>query len=139
MTNKLITLYKEHGIYVSDTVCCNFEHLPALAVDTRKISSISAFVAIRGENFDGHDHIAQARRAGAVLIIGESQECNIQVTNSRKAAALYAKLYYHDPSAKLTLFSFTGTNGKTTSSLMLFQLLRAAGYKTGWIRTWAIR
>lgn len=135
MTNKLITLYKEHGIYVSDTVCCNFEHLPALAVDTRKISSISAFVAIRGENFDGHDHIAQARRAGAVLIIGESQECNIQVTNSRKAAALYAKLYYHDPSAKLTLFGFTGTNGKTTSSLMLFQLLRAAGYKTGWIGT----
>lgn len=135
MTNKLITLYKEHGIYVADSVCCNFEHLPTLTVDTRKISGISAFVAIRGENFDGHEHIAQARRAGAVLVIGESKECNIQVKDSRKAAALYAKLYYHDPAAKLTLFGFTGTNGKTTSSLMLFQLLRAAGIKTGWIGT----
>lgn len=135
MTNKLLELYKEHGIYISDSVCCNFEHLPVLAVDTRKISSLSAFVAIKGENFDGHDHIAAAKRAGAVLIIGESKECNIQVTDSRKAAALYAKLSYHDPGAKLTLFGFTGTNGKTTASLMLFQLLRAAGYKTGWIGT----
>jgi UDP-N-acetylmuramate-alanine ligase len=76
---------------------------------------------------------------GASLIVCE-QECqpglpSIRVTDTRKAAALLARLYFNCPSSSFRLVGVTGTNGKTSTSLIIFEALRRLGYKAGWIGT----
>jgi hypothetical protein len=57
------------------------------------------------------------------------------VNDSRKAAALAARVFFKNPSGSFTLIGITGTNGKTTTSLMLFQALGLLGHNCGWIGT----
>lgn len=135
MINRLIALYKEHGIYSEDKLAEHQVALPKPRTDNRLVEAGDAFIAIEGATVDGHKFIKDARQRGAQLIIGEKGDCDILVKDSRKATALYAKLYYNDPSAKMKIYGITGTNGKTTTSLMIYQLLRMMGVKAGWIGT----
>lgn len=135
MIDALISLYKEHDILVGHSITNTELPLPRPVTDNRDISTGDCFIAIKGENFDGHSFLDQARSSGAAICIGEKSEVDIQVKDSRKAVALYAKLFYGDPSSKITLFGVTGTNGKTTCSLMIYQMLLQQGIKAGWIGT----
>jgi len=134
-----LTLLEEHGLLVNCQTEWHDESLPFPRTDHREIKAGDAFIAIKGERFDGHQLIGEARKLGAALIVGEDHQADIQVKDSRKAAALYASEYYGRPSQHFTLYGVTGTNGKTTVSLMLFQLLRLMGYSCGWIGTLGYR
>lgn len=108
--------------------------------DSRKIESGHLFVAIKGTASDGHDFIKMAVEKGAVAVICEQipQGINttfIQVKDAAEALAQVAAAWNDFPSSKLTLVGVTGTNGKTTTATLLYELFRALGHKVGLLST----
>lgn len=111
-----------------------------IASDSRKVEAGDLFVAMSGEYFDGHKYIPNAIAQGAVAIVGEQAFTDlsvpyIQVENARQSLAHLAAAYYDHPARKLTMLGVTGTDGKTTTSNFLYQILRAAKLKVGMIST----
>lgn len=111
--------------------------------DSAKIKSNFLFFAIKGERFDGHDYISDALNMGALYAVGENDEglSNekknkfIKVDDSRKALAIAAKHYYGNPSKNLKMIGVTGTNGKTTISTLIYEILKKSGKKAALIGT----
>ncbi len=110
--------------------------------DSRTVSGNDVFVAIKGEQSDGHDFIEKAIDQGAIAIICESLPdmledgiTYVEVENSSSALAYMASNFYGAPSENLRLVGVTGTNGKTTVSTLLYQLFMKAGYKVGLLST----
>jgi UDP-N-acetylmuramoyl-L-alanyl-D-glutamate--2,6-diaminopimelate ligase len=116
-----------------------------LSYDSRGVGTGTAFVAIRGSAFDGHRFIGQALEKGAVVIVAEEPPPPaiaatwIQVRDSRIALAKLAANFYRRPTQSLQLIGITGTNGKTTTSLLLEGILREGGGRVGIIGTLAYR
>lgn len=109
--------------------------------DSRKVQPGDLFVAFEGESSDGHDFIIKAVDAGAAAIVGDKQldyeipVPYILVENSRKILAHLAAAYYDHPSRQMVLIGVTGTDGKTTTSNMIFWILKRSGYNAGLIST----
>lgn len=108
--------------------------------DSRKITPGKVFVAMKGENVDGHDFIPSAIEKGAVAILGTKKISTrgtpyFLVEDSREAFAWLCASYFDHPARKLTVIGVTGTDGKTTTSTMIFDILKAAGIKAGLIST----
>lgn len=115
--------------------------------DSRSIESGDTFFAVRGFETDGHKFIRMAIDRGAkTVIIDDPKEFSesvahaagvdrIVVKNSRKALAYLSEIYFGDPSLKLRMIGVTGTNGKTTATNILKQLLEARGDRVGLIGT----
>ncbi len=107
--------------------------------DNRHLSDGDIFICIKGHRFDGHSVIPAVQRTKVSLIIQQTPlNANfpaIQVTNTRKAAALVAALYHGTPTSRLKIIGVTGTNGKTTTTMLIFQALRNLNRKCGWIGT----
>jgi UDP-N-acetylmuramoyl-L-alanyl-D-glutamate--2,6-diaminopimelate ligase len=113
-----------------------------IAFDSREISNLSLFIAVKGVSQDGHDFISQAQNNGACAIICESlpeilddEITYIKVLDSSKSLGIVASNFFDNPSEKLKLVGITGTNGKTTCATLLYDLYRLMGYKTGLIST----
>jgi UDP-N-acetylmuramoyl-L-alanyl-D-glutamate--2,6-diaminopimelate ligase len=111
-----------------------------ITADSRKVQQGDLFVAMAGEYFDGHKYISNAIEQGAVAIVGEQELENlpipyIRVENARQALAHLAAAYYDHPARKLIMLGVTGTDGKTTTSNFLYQILREANLKVGMIST----
>lgn len=111
-----------------------------ITADSRKVDAGDLFVAMAGEYFDGHKFIANAIEQGAAAIVGEKPLKDlsapyIQVENARQSLAHLAAAYYDHPARKLTMVGITGTDGKTTTSNFLYQILREAKLKVGMIST----
>jgi UDP-N-acetylmuramoyl-L-alanyl-D-glutamate--2,6-diaminopimelate ligase len=113
-----------------------------LQIDSRKVTTDSCFIAIKGSNTDGHNYINTAITNGAAVIICEDLPGDIKngvmylvVENSAAAAGIMAHNFYAQPSHKIKLIGVTGTNGKTTIATLLFKLFSAIGYKCGLIST----
>jgi UDP-N-acetylmuramoyl-L-alanyl-D-glutamate--2,6-diaminopimelate ligase len=113
-----------------------------ICFDSRKVSEGSLFVAIRGGASDGHLFINDVLSKGAVAIVCEEFPTEkaigityVKVKDSTVALAYIASNYYDQPSNRLKLVGITGTNGKTTSATLLYDLFRALGYKVGLIST----
>lgn len=106
--------------------------------DSRTVSEGKVFVAIKGLKFDGHDHAEKALKAGAVCVVCE-RDLNLPnqiiVENSRSAYAHLCSKIHGEPSKKLKLIGVTGTNGKTTTTTVIKQILEYAGHKCGLIGT----
>lgn len=123
--------------------CKIHEEVSSLVNDNRKVKEGSCFIAIRGENFDGHSVLEKVIQAGASLLIVEEitedmreQEVTIvKVASTNRAQAILANKYYKQASKDLNVIAVTGTNGKTTTSNMISQLLEVNGRKTGLIGT----
>ncbi|MDA3853422.1 MAG: UDP-N-acetylmuramoyl-L-alanyl-D-glutamate--2,6-diaminopimelate ligase [Bacteroidales bacterium] len=108
--------------------------------DSRKIQPGHLFVAMRGTASDGHDFIKMAVEKGAVAVLCEQipsgiEATFIQVKDSADALAQVANAWNDFPSSKLTLIGITGTNGKTTTATLLYDLFRAFGHKVGLLST----
>ena len=99
--------------------------IDAIVCDSRKAAAGAAFFAVKGHDRDGHDYIDSARAAGASAI----------VSASRKDLALCAANFYGHPSEKLSLVGITGTNGKTTTVTLLYNLFMGLGYNCGLLST----
>jgi UDP-N-acetylmuramoyl-L-alanyl-D-glutamate--2,6-diaminopimelate ligase len=114
--------------------------------DSREVASGDLFVALRGENADGHDYLSQAASLGAAaLLVDELPESLIDlppvvvVDDTRRALARIARTFFGSPADELTLVGVTGTNGKTSTTYLVEAILAAAGVATGLIGTVEIR
>lgn len=106
--------------------------------DSRAVAPDAIFVAVKGERYDGHDYASQAVSQGAVAVITERDlglERQVIVKDSRSTYALLNAALFGHPSRKLKLIGVTGTNGKTTITYLLKQILESAGKKVGLIGT----
>ena len=110
--------------------------------DSRKVNEGTLFIAIKGLQTDGHKYITQTIDKGAVAVLCEEMPekrldgiTYLKVKDSSAALAIIAANFYDHPSAKLKLVGITGTNGKTTTATLLFNLFRGLGYKVGLLST----
>ncbi len=113
-----------------------------LSMDSRQVRPFSVFIAVRGTQVDGHQYISKAIEAGAVAIVAENLPDNlpesivgVEVQNSAEALGWMAANFYDNPSKRIKLIGITGTNGKTTTTTLLFQLFRFLGKKVGLLST----
>jgi UDP-N-acetylmuramoyl-L-alanyl-D-glutamate--2,6-diaminopimelate ligase len=114
----------------------------SITADSRSISKGSLFVAVKGSVSDGHKYIDNAISSGAKAIVCEAlpestleHVTYVQVPNSAEALGFLASNFYNNPSEKLKVIAVTGTNGKTTTSTLLFQLFRQLGFSCGLLST----
>jgi UDP-N-acetylmuramoyl-L-alanyl-D-glutamate--2,6-diaminopimelate ligase len=110
--------------------------------DSRKVIQGSLFVATRGTSTDGHAFIDAAIEKGAVAIVCEMLPgvlsptiCYLQTPNSAEALGQLAHYWFGEPSRHLTLVGVTGTNGKTTTATLLYQLFLKEGFPSGLLST----
>lgn len=115
--------------------------ITGISIDSRAVKPGHLFVAMQGGTTDGHDYIQNAIDNGAVAIAAErdvEQIANLphlRLTNTRQALTWIAGSFYLWPSRRLTMIGVTGTDGKTTTTSLIYQILLAAGLKAGMIST----
>jgi UDP-N-acetylmuramoyl-L-alanyl-D-glutamate--2,6-diaminopimelate ligase len=130
------------GIHHTKVVGDQSMEIADIQFDSRKVKPGSVFVAVSGTQADGHVYIPKAIESGALAIVCEKMPekpdpkiCWIVVDDSAEALGIMAANYYDNPSKKLKLVGITGTNGKTTTVMLLYRLFRALGYRCGLIST----
>lgn len=113
-----------------------------ISFDSRKVEPGFVFVAVAGTLSDGHDFIDKAVDSGARGVVCEKLPETVKegityvtVKNSAQALGIMASNFYDNPSEQLKLVGVTGTNGKTTTVTLLYQLFSALGYNVGLIST----
>ena len=116
--------------------------ISSIVFDSRKVKKDSLFVATKGAAVDGHIYIQKAIESGAIAIVCEEipkdkndQITYVKVADSTYALGVMACNYYDNPSEKLKLVGITGTNGKTTTVTLLFNLFKSLGYSVGLLST----
>jgi UDP-N-acetylmuramoyl-L-alanyl-D-glutamate--2,6-diaminopimelate ligase len=116
--------------------------ITGLEYDSRKIKPGNLYFALPGLHVDGHDYIGDAIGQGALVIVHQNKipSCRegilyIRVKDSRFAMSPIAAAFYDFPSRRLALIGITGTEGKSTTVYLIYQLLRLAGKKAGFIST----
>lgn len=114
-----------------------------LTTDSREVTPGTLFVAIKGYTVDGHDYAQVAVEKGAVAIVSERPlelgVPNLLVRDSSRSVGLLASAFYEYPSEQMRLFGITGTNGKTTTTTILRDVLAELGQSTGLIGTVEVR
>jgi UDP-N-acetylmuramoyl-L-alanyl-D-glutamate--2,6-diaminopimelate ligase len=115
-----------------------------LAYDSRNVAEGGLFFAVPGEHTDGHLFVGPAVAAGAIAAVVEHElpEVNVPqlvVANARHALADAADLWFGEPSSHLATIGVTGTNGKTTVTSLVAQLLAQAGGQPGLLGTVSVR
>ncbi len=116
-------------------------NINALVFDSRKVQPGNVFFAIRGFAVDGHNFIPQVIENGCNIIVSEEsfeakEGTTLLVVNSTsQALGQMASNFYDCPSEKLKLVGVTGTNGKTTTTTLLFNLFKGLGYHCGLLST----
>lgn len=111
----------------------------AIATDSRAVRPGTLFVALRGERVDGHTFVAGAVARGASAVVvevdGEYGVPAVVVPDTRTAVSALADAFYDRPSEALVVVGVTGTNGKTTTTHLVRDVLEAAGMPCGVIGT----
>jgi UDP-N-acetylmuramoyl-L-alanyl-D-glutamate--2,6-diaminopimelate ligase len=113
---------------------------PAIAnvtEDSRRVVPGSAFVAVKGDHADGKDFIADAKKAGAVVIVGEQEPgvisekvLHVGVEDARAALGVLAHQCEGNPARNMKVIGVTGTNGKTSVACLVQCILQDAGNDT---------
>ena len=112
-----------------------------LSIHSKNVKKGDLFIAIEGKKKNGNDFVSEAINRGAIAVITDSPKISItkvpsfRVKNCRKALSKIAAEYYDNPSRKMTLIGITGTNGKTTTGLIVQSILKNANLKVGLIGT----
>ena len=113
-----------------------------VTADSRVVTVGSIFVAVKGVQNDGHQYIQNAISKGAVCILCEfsvpnipDNICVVKVENAALCFGLLMSAWYDSPTSKLAVVGVTGTNGKTTTATLLFDLFTTLGFKCGLIST----
>ena len=109
-----------------------------IVIDSRAIKQGDLFVAMQGRDLDGHAYIQKAIDNGAAAIIGDKDLDGLAVPyvkleNTRHALTWLAAAFHGFPARKLTVIGVTGTDGKTTTSNLLYKILVQVGIKAGMI------
>lgn len=116
--------------------------ISALTFDSRKVTPGSMFVAIRGTSVDGHSFIPLLEHSGVSAIVCEQLPDKVLpgityvvVRNTSVALGLLSSEWFGHPSRKLKLVGVTGTNGKTTTATLIYEMARLMGLKAGLLST----
>lgn len=116
--------------------------ISSVTFDSRKVTKGSLFVAVKGTATDGHQFIDLAISNGAAAIVCETLPAVenttvtfVKVKDSSLSLGIIACNFFDNPSTRLKLVGVTGTNGKTTTVTLLFNLFRSLGYSTGLLST----
>jgi UDP-N-acetylmuramoyl-L-alanyl-D-glutamate--2,6-diaminopimelate ligase len=132
-------LYKTGILEVSGSTDTGIREI---CFDSRKASEGSLFVAVRGTLSDGHSYLDAVAAKGVSAVVCEEfpKELHggityVKVRNSASALGQVASNFFGNPSEKIILTGITGTNGKTTTATLLYQLFIALGYKAGLLST----
>ena len=111
-----------------------------IALDSRHVKPGYIFVALAGESADGHRYIPAAVAQGAAAVVGTEPMFDIdvpylRVPDGRLALAQLSAAFYGFPARELTVIGVTGTDGKTTTANLIFNILKAAKIQAGMITT----
>ena len=125
-------------IEVMESTASGELEIGAIAYDSRRVKPGDLFVAVRGFEADGHRFIPMAAEKGCAAVLCEEPPAvdvpYVIVRDSRLALALCAGNYYRHPTEEMTVIGVTGTNGKTTVSVLIKQMLeKGLGAKVGLI------
>ena len=140
MTTKLANLLQ--NIEIEEIIGATDKNIIDLASDSRKALKDGIFVAVRGVTTDGHKYIPVVASNHVAAIVCEEMPSQydsgityIRVKDSAAALGQLASAWYGFPSEKLKLVGVTGTNGKTTTATLLYEMARLEGYKAGLLST----
>ena len=132
-------LYK---VRLEEVVGLTHMAISSMTFDSRKVKKDSLFVATKGTQQDGHVYIDKAIELGAIAVVCEQMPKTkvdtvtyIKVADTSYAMGVMACNFYDNPSEKLKLVGVTGTNGKTTTVTLLFNLFKSMGYSVGLLST----
>ena len=128
------------GIPVRECHADQEMEISGVSYDSRKTAAGDLFIAMTGYETDGHKFIPMAREKGAVCVLCQERPQEempyVLVEDSRLALAQVGRTWYGDPAASMKMVGVTGTNGKTTTTYLLKDILeQAAGAKVGLIGT----
>ncbi len=140
MTIKLARLLEE--IRPLEVIGETDKNIIGVHSDSRKVEKDTLFVAVRGVTTDGHKYIpvVASTHVGAIVCEElppslENGSTYIKVADSAEALGLLASAWYGHPSTHLSLVGVTGTNGKTTTATLLYEMAKLEGYKAGLLST----
>ena len=112
-----------------------------LAYHSKKVKPQSLFVCINGTRQDASQFINEAIENGAVAIVTENRSLNypdvtmVYVEDIRKTLALLSCRFFDQPARQLKMIGITGTKGKTTVAVMIYETLKNSGIKVGLMGT----
>ncbi len=115
--------------------------ITGIAIDSRAVKPGYLFVAMKGSAADGHDYISHAIANGAAAAVGEREVTQvsglhyIRLEKTRRALTWLAAAFHDWPARHLTVIGVTGTDGKTTTTNLIYKILQTAGLKAGMIST----
>jgi UDP-N-acetylmuramoyl-L-alanyl-D-glutamate--2,6-diaminopimelate ligase len=125
-----------------ETIGAGDPDVAALEYDSRKVGEGSLYFALAGLHADGHAFIGEAVKRGAVAVVCQNELAEyragvvyVRVKDSRFAISAVADAFYGHPSQKLAVIGVTGTEGKSTTVYLIWQLLRLLGKKAGFVST----
>jgi UDP-N-acetylmuramoyl-L-alanyl-D-glutamate--2,6-diaminopimelate ligase len=111
-----------------------------ITADSRQVRPGDLFVALVGGSLDGHHYISDAVKHGAAAVAGSKLLRGlgipyVQLEDARRSLAHLAAAFYGFPARQLTVIGITGTDGKTTTANLVYQILRSAELRPGMIST----
>jgi UDP-N-acetylmuramoyl-L-alanyl-D-glutamate--2,6-diaminopimelate ligase len=110
-----------------------------LAYDAQAVTEGALFFCVPGMRADGHDFAPMALEHGAVALVVERplelEAPQLVVESARAAMAVAADAFFGQPTKELTVAGVTGTNGKTTTCFILYEILAAGGRRPGLLGT----
>jgi UDP-N-acetylmuramoyl-L-alanyl-D-glutamate--2,6-diaminopimelate ligase len=114
-----------------------------ICYDSRRLRPGDCFVAIPGEHTDGHRYVETALRDGATAAVVQRRIGTawpqVVVADTRRALALFSSAFFGHPTRSMVVIGVTGTDGKTTTTTMIQQMLSSAGRHAGSMSTVDIR
>ncbi len=131
-----------YGASIREVVGTTDSEIENIVFDSRQVADNDLFVAIKGAAADGHQFIDKAIQSGATSIVLEDKPEELKsginyivVDDTHKALSILANNYFDQPSKDLKLVGITGTNGKTTTTTLLYNLFLQMGRSVGLIST----
>ncbi len=135
--NKLLS-----PVEISEIIGCGDKEITGVTADSHQVRDGYMFVAVPGVSVDGHAYIHKAQESGASVVVCErlpeqisSSVTYVVVPSSAIALGYIASEWWGNPSRELHLVGVTGTNGKTTTATLIYEMARLLGYKAGLLST----
>jgi UDP-N-acetylmuramoyl-L-alanyl-D-glutamate--2,6-diaminopimelate ligase len=130
------------SIKVNQVIGPKNPEISAIVFDSRKVTAGSMFVAVRGTSVDGHTFIPLLEHSGVAAVVCETLPekvlphiTYVVVDDSSVALGQLCSEWFDRPSTKLHLVGVTGTNGKTTTATLIYEMARLMGFKAGLLST----